>query len=102
MSIADELCELLVAAAELVSDYGEMNLFCPFDSGSEFADEIQSLKSRVASGDLSATGKLVGIFAPTGAWDDGVGRQGMQLADRIMTLLDDLKQTVLPVSRTQV
>ena len=94
MSNADQLCELLVAAAELVSEYGELNLFCPFDSGSEFAGEIKSLRSRVAAGDFSALGALIGIFAPTGAWDDGVGREGMQLADRIMSLLDDLRQTL--------
>jgi hypothetical protein len=34
-------------------------------------------------------GKLVGIFAPTGAWDDGIG-EPMELANRIMELLKEL------------
>lgn len=90
MIAPDELLRLLDDAAGVVSGYGAMNLFCPFDSGAEFAAELRPLRARVARQDWSALGPLVGIFAPTGAWDDGVGTNGMGLANRIVTVLDRL------------
>jgi hypothetical protein len=88
----DELLRLLDDAAAVVSDYGEMNLYCGFDTGADFAAELQSLRDRVSRQDDSALGRLVGIFAPTGAWDDGVGEAGMELANRIMVELDEMKK----------
>jgi hypothetical protein len=86
----DKLLQLLDDATSVVAGYGEMNLFFGFDTGTEFATELRSLRERVAGKDWSALGPLVGIFAPTGAWDDGVGRPGMDLANRIMVVLDEM------------
>jgi hypothetical protein len=87
----DELLRLLDDAAAVVAGYGEMNLYCGFDTGAEFASELGSLRERVAQQDWSALGRLVGIFAPTGAWDDGVGAPGMHLANRVMAVLDEME-----------
>jgi hypothetical protein len=64
-------------------------MYCPFDTGAEFASHLRSLRERFAKGDRTVLGKLVGIFAPTGAWDDGIG-EPMELANRIMELLKEL------------
>lgn len=98
MAGAHELLRLLDEVAAVVARYGAMNASCAFDTGSEFAAELRSLRDRVAREDWSALGPLVGIFAPTGAWDDGVGvgATDMGLANRIMALLDDMRQSHEP------
>ena len=55
MAAVDELLRLLEEAAAVVSNYGAMNLYCPFDTGAEFAAELQSLRERVARKDWSAS-----------------------------------------------
>lgn len=91
MAAKDDLLRLLDDAVTIVSAYGEMNLFCGFDTGAEFAAELRSLHERVARNDWSALGSLVGIFAPTGAWDDGVGGGGGNIADQILQVLDQMQ-----------
>jgi hypothetical protein len=88
---ADELLRLLDEAAEAVAGCGELGMFCPFDTGAALAAELRSLRDRLVRGDRSAVGPLVSIFAPTGAWDDGVGAGGMDLANRIMAALDAVR-----------
>jgi hypothetical protein len=90
MAAEDELLRALDDAAAVVAGYGAMNLYCGFDTGTEFAAELRSLRERVARHDWSALGPLVVIFAPTGAWDDGVGAPGMHLANRVMAFLDQM------------
>lgn len=90
MRDAEKLLQLLEEAATLVSGYSSMSVYCGHESGAEFAAELLSLRERIARKDWSALGKLVGIFAPTGAWDDGVGIEGMELANRIMETLADM------------
>jgi hypothetical protein len=51
-----------------------ITIHCRHGTGAEFAAELRSLRERVARQDWSALGPLVGIFAPTGAWEDGFGR----------------------------
>jgi hypothetical protein len=92
----DELLRLLDDAAAIVAGYGDMNMFCPFDTGTEFATELRSLRNRVARQDWSAVGPLIGIFAPTGAWDDGVGAKGMDLANRVMAALEGVRGRAEP------
>ncbi len=87
MAVSDELLRLLAEAARTVSGYSKMNLYCPFDSGAEFATELWSLRERIAQNDMSAWELLIGIFAPSGAWDDGVGPEGRELADLILAAL---------------
>ncbi len=95
---ADELLRLLDQAETAVAGYAAMNVHCGYDTGAEFAAELRGLRERVARQDWSALGPLVGIFAPTGAWDDGVGGPGMHLANRIMAVLDQMEWSRL-VSR---
>ncbi len=90
MPSTNKLLALLDEAACMVSGYSTMNCYSGYDTGAEFAAEIQSLRERVAQQDWSALGMLIGIFAPTGAWDDGVGRPGMDLANRVMASLDEM------------
>jgi hypothetical protein len=90
MTPADELLALLDEATAIVAGHSSMNMFCGFDSGAEFAAELSFLRARMARQDRTALRELVGIFAPTGAWDDGVGESGMALANRVMELLDNL------------
>src|ERR1700722_10090917 len=94
----DELLQMLDEAAALVSVYSTMSIYCGHDTGAEFAAELRSLRERVAKQDWSALGPLIGIFAPTGAWDDGVGREGMDLANRIMAVLDEIGWSRLSTS----
>lgn len=91
MTAEEELLGLLDDAAKVVAGYGEMNLYCGFDTGAAFEAELRSLRDRVARQDWSALGPLVGIFAPTGAWDDGVGAPGMHLANRVIAVLDQME-----------
>ncbi|MBX7104242.1 MAG: hypothetical protein K1X57_09175 [Gemmataceae bacterium] len=91
MTAEDELLRLLDDAAAVVVGYGEMKLCCGFDTAAEFAAELRSLRERVARQDWSALGPLVGIFAPTGAWDDGVGAPGMHLANSVIGVLDRME-----------
>lgn len=90
MTAAEHLVRLLDDAATVVSRYGEMNAYCRFDTGADFAAELRSLRDRVVRKDWSALGSLVSIFAPTGAWDDGVGREGMELANQIDGILNEM------------
>jgi hypothetical protein len=90
MAAADKLLRLLDEAEAVVAGYSTMSVYCGHDTGAEFAAELQSLRERVARQEWSALGPLVGIFAPTGAWDDGVGREGMDLANQIMAALDEM------------
>ena len=99
MTTVDELLQLLDEAIAVVSKYGEMNLYCGFDTGAEFAAELRSLRERIAHQDGSALDALVGIFAPTGAWDDGVGAPGVQLANKIMAVLKVLRHPTEPGAR---
>ena len=87
MAAEDELLRLLEDAAAVVAGYGQMNLYCGFDTGAE----LRSLRERVARQDWSALGRVIGIFAPTGAWDDAVGAPGMHLANRVMAVLDEME-----------
>ncbi len=91
MAAVDELLQLLDEAAAVVAGYSAMNMFCGHDTGAEFAAELRSLRERVARQDWSALGLLVGIFAPTGEWDDGVGASGMDIANRVMDTLDRMQ-----------
>jgi hypothetical protein len=93
---ADELLRLLDEAAEAVAGCGELGMFCPFDTGDALAAELRSLGDRLVRGDRTAVGPLVGIFAPTGPWDDGVGAGGMDLANRIMASLDAVRDRTEP------
>ena len=100
MNLADKLLRLLDEAAEVVSGYSSMNVYCGYDTGAEFAADLRSLRERVARQDWSALKELVGIFAPTCAWDDGVGRPGMDLANRIMASLEEMGWSRLSSDRT--
>ena len=90
MAAAEELLRLLDESASMVAGYSTMNIFCGYDTGAEFAVELRSLRERVARQDWSALGLLIAIFAPSCAWDDGVGSEGMAVADRIMAFLDEM------------
>ena len=90
MAAIDELLRLLVEAEALVAGYSTMSVYCGRDSGADFAAELRGLREQVARRDWAALGPLVGIFAPTGAWDEGVGREGVDLADRIMAVLEEM------------
>ena len=91
MSPADALLRLLDEAAMFVSSFPTVSFYSGHDTGGEFADELRSLRDRVARQDWSALGRLVGIFAPTGAWDDAVGSDGSSIANRIMDVLDKMQ-----------
>jgi hypothetical protein len=90
MNGEDELLSLLDEAVTIVSKRGAMDVYCGFDTGAEFAAELRSLRERIAHRDWTALERAIGIFAPTGAWDDGVGASGMNLANRVMAVLDEL------------
>jgi hypothetical protein len=91
MAPADDLLALLDEAALFVSKYPAVGIYSGHDTGEEFAAEVRALRDRVARQDQSAYGRLVGIFAPTGAWDDGVGGDGSGIANRIMDVLDEMQ-----------
>jgi hypothetical protein len=91
MAAVDELLTMLDEAAKVVSGYSAMCMYCGYDTGEEFAAELRNLRERVARQDWSALRRLFAIFAPTGAWDDGVDCPGsMELADRIMAVLNEM------------
>ena len=40
------------------------------------------------------------IFGPTGAWDDEIGAQGMELADQVLLLLNELSKGMRTTTST--
>jgi hypothetical protein len=86
-----ELADLLNRAAAVIDALEELGLYCPFDTPAEFSAQVRRLASRVREEEHAALRELIPIFAPTGAWDDAVGFSGMDLANRVMDLLDRLR-----------
>jgi hypothetical protein len=86
-----ELAELLGQATTVIDTLGELGLYCPFDTPAEFSTQVRALAGRVRGEEHAALRELISIFAPTGAWDDAVGFSGMDLANRVMALLDRLR-----------
>jgi hypothetical protein len=86
-----ELAGLLDRAAAVIDSLVELNLYCPFDTPAEFSAQVRTLAARVRRQEHAALRELVSLFAPTGAWDDAVGFAGMDLANRVMALLDRLR-----------
>jgi hypothetical protein len=84
----DELAGLLADAAKVVDSLSELNIYCSFDTPAEFSTCIRELAARVKRRDHAALRELIPLFAPTGAWDDAIGFGGMDIANRIMELLD--------------
>lgn len=101
MAAVDELLQLLAAAAEIVSGYGQMNAWCRFDTGAEFAAELRSLRDRVARRDGSALERIVPIFLPTGPWDEGVGLDAGFIADEILSRLNAVSESRLLMEEPQ-
>ena len=91
MAPADNLLAMLDEAAIFVAKYPAVGICSGHDTGEEFAAELRALRDRVARQDWSSLGRLVGIFAPTGAWDDGVGGDGSDIANRITHVLDKME-----------
>ena len=84
-----ELAELLTEAATVIDSVDELNMFCPFNSPTEFSSHVREIAGRVGRREHAVLRTLIPIFAPTGAWDDMGG--GMELANRVMALLDLLQ-----------
>jgi hypothetical protein len=86
-----ELAGLLNQAAVAIDALSELSIFCPFDSPGEFSGRIRALAARVRAEEHVALRELITLFAPTGAWDDAMGAEGIDLAERVMALLDLLR-----------
>jgi hypothetical protein len=82
---------LLDRAAAVIGSLTELNLYCPFDTPAEFSARLRELSGRIRGQEHAALRDLISIFAPTGAWDDAVGFAGMDIANRVMVLLDQLR-----------
>ncbi|HEY3789946.1 MAG TPA: hypothetical protein VGL71_13895 [Urbifossiella sp.] len=86
-----ELLHLLEEAEIFVCEFAKIGIYCGYETGKEFSVELRTLHNRLLHHDWSALGSVVGIFAPTGAWDDGIGVSGMHIANRIVAELDKMK-----------
>ncbi len=82
--------KLLDDATATVTCYGEMNVYCGL-TRRRFCRRVAFSPRASCPSRLVSLGPLVGIFAPTGAWDDGVGTAGMDLANKVMTVLDQIE-----------
>jgi hypothetical protein len=93
MGAIDDLYRKLGEAIVLLREIGEINdIYCPYQSGAEFASVIELLRDRIAERDKTAMEELSLIFAPTGRWDDGVGLAGIELANQISNLLEQVRR----------
>jgi hypothetical protein len=87
----DELVALLGQAADAVEELPELSVYCYFDTPAAFAASLRAIAGRVSQMEREALDDAAVIFLPTGAWDDAMGLSGMDLANRIMRLLDHLR-----------
>jgi hypothetical protein len=91
-----ELAGLLTEAAAVIDSLSELNVYCPFDTPAEFSARVRELAGRVRGHEHVALRELIPLFSPTGAWDDAIGPAGMNLANRIDGLLDQLRWNAEP------
>jgi hypothetical protein len=86
-----QLAGLLDQAATVIDSLKELNLYCPFDTATDFGARVREIAARVRREEHEALRELIVIFAPTGAWDDAIGRSGMDLANQVCALLNRLR-----------
>jgi hypothetical protein len=86
----NQLAGLLTKAAAVIDSLLDLNIYVPYDTQAEFSAHVRKLATRVDRQEHAALRELIPIFAPTGAWDDAIGFEGMDIANRIMFFLDQL------------
>ena len=86
-----QLAALLNEAAAVIDSLRDLSPYVPYDSPAEFSAHVRKLANRVNGQEHAVLRELIPIFAPTGEWDDAIGFGGMDIANRIDDLLDQLK-----------
>jgi len=88
-TIPPRLFELLDKAEKLAGEFSGGYSY-KFDSADDFHQELQIAIQKLKDGDNTQLAAIYLLFLPTSDWDTFVGRDGMDLANEIDTILTPL------------
>ena len=87
-----ELDALIAKAERAVRSLDCRDWGIRFKTPDEFGDALVDALKRIHAGAPSGLHDLRSIFGPTGTWDDEIGVQGMDLANQVLLLTNELKK----------